>query len=48
MSLDDRVENKRLLKEGYELNQQNGKEGSFKYKVRGPPWAMNIVKVSKN
>lgn len=50
MSFEDRNENKRLLKEVYELNQHEDKDGKsmYKYKVRGPPWAMNIVRVKKN
>ena len=47
MGLEDRAENKRLLKEVYELNQHEG-NSNYKYKVRGPPWAMNIIKVKKN
>lgn len=47
MGFEDREENKRLLTEAYNLNQKNKNEGTlgYKYKVRGPPWAMNIVKV---
>ena len=48
MSVEDRDENKRLLDEAYDLNQKLGDDSNFKYKVRGPPWAMNIVKIKKN
>ena len=44
MCEDDRLENKRLLKEAYILNQKE-QPTDFKYKVRGPPWALRIVKV---
>ena len=44
MSIDDRIENKRLLKEAYDKNCTE-KPTTFKYKVRGPPWAQRIVKV---
>ena len=44
MSESDRTENKRLLKEAHRMNDEEKPEG-FKYKVRGPPWAMKIVKV---
>ena len=44
MSLEDREENRRLLKEAYLMNQQE-KSTEYKYKVRGPPWSMQIVKV---
>ena len=48
MCEDDRLENKRLLKEAYSRNQKE-QPTDFKYKVRGPPWALKIVKVfSKN
>ena len=47
MSLEDRIENKKLLKEAFELNQKE-QSTDYKYKVRGPPWAMNIIKVRKN
>ena len=46
MGIDDRAENKRLLKEVYELNQHEANP-NYKYKVRGPPWAMTIIKVKK-
>ena len=45
MCEDDRSENKRLLKEAYNRNQKE-KPTDFKYKVRCPPWALRIVKVS--
>ena len=44
MPIDDRDENKRLLKEAYNKNQVE-KPTTFKYKVRGPPWAQRIVKI---
>ena len=44
MNEEERVENKKLLKEAYEMN-INENNQNFKYKVRGPPWAMKIVKV---
>ena len=44
MCEDDRLENKRLLEEAYNRNQKE-KPTDFKYKVRGPPWALKIVKV---
>lgn len=47
MGIEDREENRRLLKEAYDLNQANAKS-DFKYKVRGPPWAMEIKMVKKN
>ena len=48
MSEEDRKENKRLLKEAWEKNKKENND-EFKYKVRGPPWSMKIVKVfSKN
>ena len=48
MSEDDRQENKRLLKDAYQRNQDE-KPTKYKYKVRGPPWRMQVVKVySKN
>ena len=34
-----------MLKEAYEKNTQE-KPQDFKYKVRGPPWALKIVKVT--
>ena len=47
MGMEDRDENRRLLREAYKLNQEN-KDPNFKFKVRGPPWAMEIKKVKKN
>ena len=48
MCEDDRLENKRLLEQAYNMNQQE-KPTEYRYKVRGPPWAMKIVKIfSKN
>ena len=44
MTESDRMENKRLLKEAHRKNEEEKPDG-FKYKVRGPPWAMEIVKV---
>ena len=44
MSKEDREENKRLLKLAYEQN-INEKPSDFRYKVRGPPWRMRVVKV---
>ena len=44
MNEEDRRENKKLLKEAYQKNVEE-KNTEFKYKVRGPPWAMKIVKV---
>ena len=47
MGSEDRTESSRLLTEAYELNQKNKAEGitDCKYRVRGPPWAMKIVKI---
>jgi hypothetical protein len=45
MCIADREENRKLLQEAYKKNQEE-KPTSFKYKVRGPPWAMKIIKVS--
>ena len=49
MCIADREENAKLLKEAHKKNTEE-KPTTFKYKVRGPPWAMKIVKVpqSKN
>ena len=48
MNYEDRMESKRLLKEAYTMN-LNEKPKKFRYKVRGPPWSMKIVKIfSKN
>ena len=47
MGLEDREENRRLLKEAYELN-LNNKDKRVVFRVRGPPWAMEIVKIQKN
>ena len=44
MCLEDRLENKKLLSQAYEMNKKDNPEG-FKYKVRGPPWEMKIVKI---
>ena len=44
MCEDDRADNKRLLKEAYELNVKETPT-NFKYKVRGPPWDLKITKV---
>ena len=35
-----------MLKEAHRLNEEEKPVG-FKYKVRGPPWAMKIVKVQE-
>lgn len=44
----DREENKRLLKYAYDKNNTEKPTG-FRYKVRGPPWDMKVVKIySKN
>ena len=43
MSKEGRIENKRLIQEANDLNDKEKPEG-FKYRVRGPPWAMKIVK----
>lgn len=50
MGREDRDESKRLLTEAYNLNEKLKKEGenSYRYKVRGPPWDMGIVKIKKN
>ena len=40
----DRAENGRLLQEAYQRNQKI-KNAGYKWKVRGPPWALRIVKV---
>ena len=48
MSLEDRLTNQKLLKEAYQKNLKETPT-DFRYKVRGPPWNMKIVKVlSKN
>lgn len=48
MSVDDRKLNKKLLDEAYLKNQQD-KSTEYRWKVRGPPWSLKIVKVfSKN
>ena len=48
MSIEDRLTNKKLLEEAYQKNQSESPK-DYKYKVRGPPWNMKIVKVfSKN
>ena len=48
MCSDDRAENNKLLKEAHELNAKDNSK-DYKYKVRGPPWSMRIVKIfSKN
>ena len=44
MCEEDRNENKKLLKKAWEQNQAE-KPDNFRYKVRGPPWNMAIVKV---
>ena len=44
MSKTDREEKKKLLKEAYLMNEKET-DSDFKYKVRGPPWSMSIVKV---
>ena len=44
MSEEDRAANKRLLKEAYQKNQDE-KPTDYKYKVRGPPHDLKIVKV---
>ncbi len=44
MCNEDREENKRLLKYAYEKN-NNENPKDFRYKVRGPPWDMKVVKV---
>lgn len=44
MSIDDRKQNKILLKQAYERNQTE-QPTKYKYKVRGPPWNMRIEKV---
>ena len=45
MCIADREENRKLLQEAYKRNQEETPT-TFKYKVRGPPWAMKITKVS--
>lgn len=47
MGMEDREESRRLLKEAYELNLIN-KDKRVVFRVRGPPWAMEIVKIQKN
>ena len=44
MSIEDRHENAKLLKQAYEMNKKEQPK-EFKYKVRGPPWEMKIVKI---
>ena len=44
MSKEDRLRNKELLRQAYEMNKTN-QSNDFKFKVRGPPWEMKIVKV---
>ena len=44
MCIADREENRKLLDEAYKRNITE-KPTTFKYKVRGPPWAMKITKV---
>ena len=48
MGIEDKNEKKRLVNEAKEMNKTINKDSKFKFKVRGPPWAMNIVKVPKN
>ena len=50
MGREDRDESSRLLTEAYNKNQKLKEEGesNYRYKVRGPPWAMGIVKIKKN
>ena len=44
----DRLENKRLIIEPYSRNHKE-QPTDLKYKARGPPWALKIVRVvSKN
>ena len=44
LNKDERETTKRLLAAAYEKN-QNEKPSNFLYKVRGPPYALKIVKV---
>ena len=44
MTEEDRAENKRLLDQAYQMNKEE-KPTEYRYKVRGPPWAMKIIKV---
>lgn len=44
MSMEDRLQNKTLLRQAYERNQREQPNG-FKYKVRGPPYNMRIEKI---
>ena len=44
MCEDDRLDNKRLQREAYSRNHKE-QPTDFKYKVRGPPWALKIVRV---
>ena len=44
MNEQDRDENKKLLKKAHQMNEIE-KPKNFRYKVRGPPWSMKIVKV---
>ena len=44
MNEEERTENKKLLKQAYEMNMKEN-NSNYKHKVRGPPWAMKIVKV---
>ena len=46
MTLDERAESKNLLKTAYELNQRKDNQETI-YKVRGPPWAMKIIKLKR-
>ena len=45
MNQEDRDKNKALLTEAYNLNQDPKKKSGVTYKVRGPPWAPEIVQV---
>ena len=44
MTEEDRAENKRLLDQAYQMNKEE-KPTEYRYKVRGPPWAMKTIKV---
>ena len=47
MSLEDRDESKRLRNEAKDRNKELDST-DYRFKVRGPPWAMKIVKVFSN
>ena len=49
MSQEDREESKRLRDVAKKMNEdEKTDEKEYKFKVRGPPWDMRVVKVSKN